>query len=87
MTSKVYDIITGQILEKLKGGVVPWRHPWTAGVPKNAVSGNGYNGFNVFRLGFEEYKNPYWATFKQVGDLGGRVARGEKALVILFEEV
>ncbi len=84
MSSKVYDIITGQILEKIKEGVIPWRHPWTAGVPKNAVSGNQYNGFNVFRLGFEEYKNPNWATFKQVGDLGGRVARGEKSTAVIF---
>lgn len=84
MTSKVYDIITDQILEKLKDGVVPWRHPWTAGVPQNAVSKNQYNGFNVFRLGFEEYKNPNWATFKQVGDLGGRVEKGQKSTMVIF---
>lgn len=82
--SKVYEIITNEILEKLKTGVVPWRHPWTAGVPTNAVSGNQYNGFNVFRLGFEEYVNPHWATFKQVGDLGGRVAKGEKSTIVIF---
>lgn len=84
MTNKVYDIITGQILEKIKDGVIPWRHPWTAGVPKNAVSGNQYNGFNIFRLGFEDYINPNWATFRQVGDLGGRVAKGEKSTVVIF---
>lgn len=84
MSNKVYDIITKQILEKLEAGVVPWRHPWTAGVPKNAVSGNEYHGFNVFRLGFEEYKNPNWATFKQVGSLGGRVAKGEKSAIVIF---
>lgn len=82
--NKVYEYITAEIVKKLETGVVPWRHPWTAGVPKNAVSGNQYNGFNVFRLGFEEYENPHWATFKQVGDLGGRVAKCEKSTMVIF---
>lgn len=82
--NKVYEMITAEIVKKLETGVIPWRHPWTAGVPKNAVSGNQYNGFNVFRLGFEEYVNPNWATFKQVGDLGGRVAKGEKSVMVIF---
>ena len=82
--NKVYEYITAEIVKKLETGVVPWRHPWTAGVPKNAVSGNQYNGFNVFRLGFEEYENPHWATFKQIGDLGGRVAKAEKSTMVIF---
>ena len=82
--NKVYDIINNQILSKLEAGVVPWRHPWTAGSPKNAISGNAYKGFNIFRLGMEEYENPNWATFKQVKALDGHVEKGSKSTMIIF---
>ena len=84
MSGKVYDIITNQILEKLKTGVVPWRKPWTAGVPKNAITKNAYRGFNILRLGMEEYKNPHWATYKQVVKLGGHVEKGSTSTMIIF---
>lgn len=84
MSEKVYNIINNQILEKLEAGVIPWRHPWTAGAPKNAVSKKPYRGFNVFRLAFETYKNPNWATIKQINHFGGRITKGEKSTQIIF---
>lgn len=84
MSDKVYNIINNQILEKLKTGVIPWRHPWTAGAPKNAVSKKSYTGFNVFRLAFETYKNPNWATIKQINHFDGRIIKGEKSTQIIF---
>lgn len=84
MVNKVYEIINNQILSKLEAGVIPWRHPWTAGAPKNAISGNAYKGFNVFRLGFEEYDNPNWLTYKQAIALDGHVEKGSKSTMIIF---
>ena len=82
--NKVYDIITNQILDKLKAGVVPWRKPWTAGVPKNAITKKTYRGFNIWRLGSEGYNNPHWASFKQVQKLGGSVIKKQHATMIIY---
>lgn len=82
--NKVYEIINNQILAKLEAGVIPWHHPWTAGSPKNAISGNAYKGFNIFRLGMEEYKNPNWLTYKQATSLDGHVEKGSKSTMIIF---
>lgn len=84
MSNKVYEIINQKILAKLEAGVIPWRHPWTAGSPKNAVTGNTYKGFNIFRLGMEEYENPNWVSFKQAKQLGGSVTKKQKSTQIIY---
>ena len=58
MTSKVYDIVTDKILESLAKGVAPWRRPWTAGIPRNAVSNREYNGINSVMLAMAPYSDP-----------------------------
>jgi len=85
--SKVYDVITERILEKLEAGVVPWHKPWkTAGgeSPKNLVSQREYHGINVFMLACQDYASPYWLTFKQAKALGGSVRKGEHGTPVVF---
>ena len=50
--SKVYGIVTDQIIEALERGTVPWRQPWSGGsaIPRNAVSKKPYRGVNPFLL-------------------------------------
>ena len=85
MSSKVYDLITARIVEKLKSGTVPWHKPWNAetGAPRN-IRGTPYRGINVFMLGFQPYDSPYWMTFKQARELGGSVQKGQKGTPIVF---
>ena len=79
---KVVDIITDQIIAELEAGTVPWARPWTSEPQKNLISKKAYRGFNQFVLGWEArergYNCPWWATFKQISDKGGRVRKGIK---------
>ena len=64
--SKVYDVITDRVIEKLEAGTVPWEKPWggKAGMPQNLKSGKAYRGINVFLLHSLGYESPYFLTFK-----------------------
>jgi antirestriction protein ArdC len=85
----VYQLVTDQIIAKLEAGVVPWVHYLKSGargyqLPKNLVTKKPYRGINVFLLGMSEYSSPYWATFKQINELGGRIRKGEHGTIICF---
>lgn len=87
MGNKVYEIITDQILQKLEDGTIPWQKPWKGGsgdAPKNIISNNPYRGINILLLGMQGYGNPYWASFKQVGQIGGKVKKGEPGSMAVF---
>jgi len=79
-----YKVITDKILEKLEEGTVPWHQPWSTEMSKNLVSKKEYRGINVFLLASMGYANPYWLTFRQAGQLGGHIRRGEKSTPVVF---
>lgn len=61
-----------------------WTKPWNANSrPRNLVSKRPYSGVNLLLLAFNEYKSPYYATFKQIKDLKGFVKKGEHGTPIL----
>ena len=84
--SKVYDVITDRVIEKLEAGTIPWEKPWggKAGMPKNLKSGKAYRGINVFMLHCLGYESPYFLTFKQCNERGGHVQKGEKGCPVVF---
>ena len=82
--ANVYEIVTDRILEALDRGTVPWRKPWSVGVPRNAVSNRPYHGINTVLLGMSPYSDPRWLTYKQAGNLGGYVRKGEHGSLITF---
>lgn len=94
MALDIYQAVTDRILELLDRGVVPWRHPIRGGgsaadtMPSNLVSGHQYRGINVFLLAvtawLEGYESPYWLTFRQAGERGGHVRKGEKGSLVIF---
>lgn len=85
MKIKVYEIITNKILEKLEKGTVPWHKPWVGGDrPMNLITKKPYRGINTFMLSMSDYKSPYWATYKQIVQLGGQVNKGEKGTPVIF---
>lgn len=80
MSNKVYEIVTGKIIEKLEAGEIPWRKPWTGGLPVNYVSRRPYSGINLMLLpGGGEY-----LTWNQIQKLGGHVKKGSKTLMVVF---
>jgi antirestriction protein ArdC len=82
----VYEIVNNRILELLEQGTVPWRKPWNAatGMPKNLSSKKEYRGVNVFLLSCMPYSSPYWLTYKQATEKGGKVRKGEKSTLVVF---
>jgi len=86
MSSKVYEIVTAQIIEQLERGEIPWHKPWNSaeGMPKNLVSKKAYRGINVWLLAGRGYESPYWLSFKQCKALGGNVKAGEKSTLVVF---
>jgi antirestriction protein ArdC len=84
----VYQMITDRIIEKLEAGTVPWHKPWRSiGAPRNRVSKKSYRGINVWLLTAQGYTSPYWATIRQINELGGSVRKGEKATPVVFWRV
>lgn len=81
--SKVYDYVTEKILALLDKGEVPWNKPWDA-MPMNYVTHRPYRGINVFFLAAQGYGSPYWMTFRQVSQLGGKVKTGAKSTMVVF---
>jgi antirestriction protein ArdC len=80
----VYQIVTDQIIGLLEQGTVPWRKPWTTGIPCNLLSKRPYRGLNVWLLAAFAYPQPYFLTFDQIKELGGSVKRGETGHMVIF---
>ena len=85
--------ISQQIVDALKSGdTLPWRQPWcndpNAGLPTNAVSTNRYSGVNPILLEISRmrqgFQSKWWATYRQIQQLGANVKRGEKGTQITF---
>lgn len=90
----VYQDVTNRIIAALESDTARTSWPWhtTNGqplaLPKNAKTGNEYNGLNVvmmWAVAHERgYKTGKWATMKQWNDLGFQVRKGEKSTPIVF---
>ena len=89
MSQKVYERITNLITEKMEGGIVPWKRPWSGasaqlGEHKNEFTGKPYRGINAILAYASGYDSPLWLTYKQAKDKGLHVKKGEKGTPIVF---
>lgn len=83
--SDVYRIVTERVIALLESGTAPWRQTWSGGNgPHNLVSKKQYRGINSLLLGATSFASPYWLTFNQVQQLGGRVKKGAKSELVIF---
>jgi len=81
----VYTMITERIIESLEAGTVPWHKPWQSiGAPRNLVSKKLYRGINVWLPTTQGYTSSYWATIRQINEVGGNVRKGEKSTPVVF---
>jgi antirestriction protein ArdC len=83
--ANIYQTITERFVELLKRGTVPWQKPWLS--VQNLISQKPYRGINSLLLGSTDYQSPYWATFKQVVDLGGHVKKGETSTPVIYYKI
>ncbi|MCP3381227.1 zincin-like metallopeptidase domain-containing protein [Bradyrhizobium sp. CCGUVB4N] len=96
MKADIHQKITGQIVTALEKGVRPWHQPWKAehanGRITRPLRGNGipYQGINVLVLWSAAidhgYGAPIWMTFKQAGQLGAHVRKGEIGTLVVYAD-
>jgi antirestriction protein ArdC len=85
-----YQIVTDRILAQLEAGVIPWKNPRKGRAiagqfAQNLVSHRAYHGCNFWLLNYgNDFKSPYWLTYRQAQDLGGNVKKGERGTPITF---
>lgn len=81
----LYQEVTNRIIEKLEQGVAPWRCTWSKyGMARNVVTGREYNGINRLLLNLTPNPIPYFMTFNQVKERGGKVKKGAKANQVFY---
>jgi antirestriction protein ArdC len=83
MPSIAYEKVTQAIIDRLEAGVVPWRCPWSAIRPQS-IHKRAYHGINALLLSSLGHTSPYWATFKQIQSMGGKVVKGQKGTPVVF---
>ena len=84
-----YQRITAYVMENMEQGEIIWRKPWNnLGMPKNIATNRCYKGWNVFFLNFvtafQEYKTPYFMTYKQARERGGTIRKGAKGYRVVW---
>jgi antirestriction protein ArdC len=87
------DKIVETLLAHLNSGKLIWHNPYIISAQANAVSNKPYRGINQFITALaassEGYSSPYWATFKQVADLGGKLngAKGKGVPILFYKDL
>lgn len=92
----IHQLVTDQIIAAIEAGTGDARLPWhrtgaSSFLPRNAATGNDYNGINVLALWavseLRGYSQSRYATYRQWQSLGAQVRKGEKsALVVFYKE-
>lgn len=85
--ANVYEIVTDKITAALRGGIVPWRRPWTGGessIPRNAITNRPYHGVNVWLLTLSGYTDPRFLTFNQARERGTSIRKGEHGQLVVY---
>jgi antirestriction protein ArdC len=82
----IYQTVTDRIIAELTKGCVPWHKPWNAAtnMPRNLHSKREYRGVNIWLLNAMSYESPWWASYRQIQEMGGNVRKGEKASIVVF---
>ncbi len=81
----VNQIITDRIVERLEKGVIPWVKPWSAsGLASNYITRKPYRGINALLLNSTQFELPYFMTFKQAAERGGKIRKGAKAEMVTY---
>lgn len=92
MAQDIHQIVTDKIIATMEAGEAgQWTCPWHrrgGGLPVNALTGRHYRGINTLSLwvGAQAagYSDDRWATYKQWGELGAQVRKGERSTLVVF---
>lgn len=85
--------VTEGLIAEMEKGVAIWQKPWVttrANGPQNGNSKRPYTGFNRVYLGWIqaglESSDPRWFTFDGAGEAGGKVRKGEKSTIVVYNK-
>ena len=94
--ANLYDEVTARIIAELEAGRLPWVQPWGcsggtgAGLPRNAVTSRPYSGINILILWGAVIEHCFptqsWLTFRQAGEAGGCVRKGERGVTVVYAD-
>lgn len=94
MKPDIYQKVTDRIVADLEAGIRPWTQPWSAGYAAGRIcrplrhNGVPYAGINILMLWSaacaEGYDAPIWMTYRQAGELGAQVRKGEKGTPVVY---
>lgn len=81
----VYEATTSKFITLVEQqGYLPWQKPWQLTERQNYFSKRPYHGANVLFTMLGDIDCPFFATFKQITEAGGQVAKGAKGVPIVF---
>lgn len=82
----IYERATNKIIALLEKGEVAWRRTWgTYGLACNYKTKHVYTGVNLLFLNLcSPHSIPYYVTFRQAKELGGKIKKGAKAEYVYF---
>lgn len=83
----IYERATQRIIDLLKQGDVAWyRKTWSGyGLARNYKTNHIYTGINLLFMNMiSPHPIPYYLTFNQVKEMGGKIQKGAKAEYVYF---
>ena len=81
----LYEEVTNKIVTLLEQGVAPWKCTWSKyGMARNYASKRTYSGINAILMNFTPHPIPYFLSFKQAKQLGGKIKKGVKSEKVYF---
>jgi antirestriction protein ArdC len=86
---QLFQEIADRIITLLNDGTIPWKKPWNPHneAPVNFKTKRPYSGINTWMLMYAGFECRYWATFKQIKDMGGKVKKGAKSMPVVYWNV
>ncbi|MBK9721992.1 MAG: DUF1738 domain-containing protein [Saprospiraceae bacterium] len=88
ITSNLYEEVTNKIIAMIEQGVAPWRRTWsTYGLARNYGTDHIYTGINLILMNNTMHPIPYFLTFNQVMEQGGRIKKDAKAEKVIYFDV
>ena len=86
--SEIYQMITNKVIEMVKKSKDKYQRKWKVQgymIPFNFVSKKRYRGVNhVMLTELNVIENPFFLTFKQVIDLGGKIKKGSHGHPVIY---
>jgi antirestriction protein ArdC len=88
--NEIYDMVTGRMIDLIKdANKGDYKRAWKEEgylIPYNFVSKKAYRGVNVFMLSpmFGLLDNPYYLTFNQIQEKGGKIKKGSHAHKVVY---